>query len=112
MTTASYDRVIGRLETKLDMLVTAFEKSVDDSKEHRDRISSDLEHMRMEAAESRREVTALKQKMDNAEEVISELNRWKERFIGMRMLTGVLLMAAGGGIALVWKWAAAKLGMP
>ncbi|RVE97502.1 hypothetical protein CN234_35525 [Sinorhizobium meliloti] len=104
-------RIIGQLEAKVDALLKAVETSADDSKEYRDRIYSELEQMRMEAAESRREVGDLKKKMDNAQQVISELERWKERFIGMRMLTGALLMAAGGGIALVWKWLAAKIGV-
>ncbi|MFQ6183669.1 hypothetical protein ACLMJV_17200 [Sinorhizobium meliloti] len=112
MTTASYDRVIGRLETKLDMLVTAFEKSSDDSKEYRDRIYSELEHMRTEAAGSRREIADLKKQMDEAGPVISDIKKWRERFVGMQMLLGVIAASLGGGLVILWKWLAAKLGMP
>lgn len=112
MTTASHDRVIGRLETKLDMLVTAFEKSTDDSKEYRDRIYSELEHMRTEAAESRREIADLKKQMVDAAPVISEIKRWKERFIGMQMLLGVIAASLGGGVVILWKWLSAKIGVP
>ncbi|RVQ21841.1 OmpH family outer membrane protein [Sinorhizobium meliloti] len=112
MTTASYDRVIGRLETKLDMLVSAFEKSSDDSKEYRDRIYSELEQMRTEAAQSRREIADLKKQMDAAGPVISEINRWRERFLGMLMLIGAISAVLGGGMVLVWRWIGAKIGTP
>ncbi|WP_085043824.1 hypothetical protein [Ensifer aridi] len=105
------ERAIGRLEGKLDALVSAVQASSEDSKQYRTRIYSELEKAREEAAESRREIADLKKQMDNAQQVISELERWKERFIGMRMLTGALLMAFGGGVALLWKWASAKLGL-
>jgi len=110
MTTAT-ERAIGQLEGKLDALIRAVDASSADSKQYRARIYAEMEKVREASATSQREIADLTKQMEAAAPVISEINRWRERFTGMLMLIGALSAAFGGGVVILWKWVAAKLGM-
>lgn len=109
--TTNTDRAIGQLEGKLDALIKAVESSAEDSKQYRARIYAELEKVRETSAVGQREIADLKKQMEAAAPVISEINRWRERFTGMLMLIGALSAAFGGGVVILWKWVAAKLGL-
>lgn len=111
MTEANSERAIGRLEGKVDALVGAVEDQTKKSEERSARIYKELEQIRMDAAESRRDVGDLKARMDADAPTITEIKKWKERFIGMQMMWAVIFTVVGGGLVAVWKWIAVKLGM-
>ncbi|NRQ13477.1 DUF1515 family protein [Ensifer sesbaniae] len=105
------ERAIGRLEGKLDALADAVERGQDESKQGRARIYAELEQVRQEAARSRAEVESLKQQMADAAPIISDIKRWRERFIGMQMLVVFLAGSAGAAITTFWKWLSVKIGV-
>lgn len=114
----SPERAIGRLEGKLDSAIDAIADSKKESSEGRARIYGELESIRRETAESRQEIAdskrsiqELQSKMKAAAPAIEEINRWKERFIGMRMLIVFGAATFGGFIVAGWKWIMVKLGM-
>lgn len=109
--TTNTERAIGVLEGKLDALIKAVEAGAEDSKLYRARIYSELEKVREAAADSQRKIDDLQKQMETAAPVISEINRWRERFTGMLMLIGALSAAFGGGVVILWKWVAAKMGL-
>lgn len=111
MTAGTSERAIGRLEGKLDALVDAVEKGQDESKQGRARIYSELEKVRQEAAASRAKVESLEQQMADASPVISDIKRWRERFIGMQMLVVFLAGSAGAAVVTLWKWLSMKIGL-
>lgn len=111
MTDASTERAIGRLEGKLDSLMNAIEEQKTESSAGRGRIYRELEAIRIEQAESKRKVTRLDEQMASAAPEIADIKRWKERFIGMRMLIVFISASAGGAIVAGWKWIMVKLGM-
>ncbi|SOC47658.1 uncharacterized protein DUF1515 [Rhizobium subbaraonis] len=108
----STERAIGRLEGEVKALTEAVRDGNEDNKQGRSRMYSELEKVREDAAESRREVADLKAKMDAAGPTIAEIKKWKERFIGAWMLTMFLAGMIGASTAAIGKWLAAKFGMP
>lgn len=107
MNESDTQRSLGRLEGKLDMILADQESA---------RIDRKNQYAKSEAIERRLDATdqkiaGLKTQIDEAAPVITDIKRWKERFIGMQMLIAGVFVAVGGGIVLVWKWIAVKLGM-
>lgn len=62
-----------------------------------------------------RETTQIKERLENAEKVTSEMKMWRERLTGMKMvLVGQWVFVAfviGGALTLGWRWIQAKLGL-
>jgi hypothetical protein len=111
MADASLDHEIGVLKGKLDMLIDAVEGQRAESSTGRGRIYRELEAIRIDAAESKTKVGRLEEQMAAAAPEIADIKRWKERFIGMRMLIVFVSGAAGGALVAGWKWITVKLGM-
>ena len=107
---ATSERAIGRLEGKVDALVGAVEEQTEKSERRYARIYQELEQIRLDAAESRRDVAELKVKADADAPTISEIKRWKERIIGMQMLSAFIAASFGGALVAGWKWLAVKAG--
>ncbi|MGV2188744.1 DUF1515 family protein [Agrobacterium vitis] len=93
------------------VLMAAVEKSREESSIGRSRLYRELEVVRADIAESKGKIEKLAEDVTATEPVVTEIKRWKERFIGMQMLLGALSAAAGGAIVLGWKWIAVKIGL-
>jgi hypothetical protein len=105
------DRAIGRLEGKFDLLLAKVEEGQRESKDGRRKIYEELEAIRADAATTRVQVAGVKDRIDKAEPVLTEIGKWRERFNGMIMLIGAVSALFGGAVALSWKWIATKLGL-
>ena len=110
MNEASTERAIGRLEGKLDSLMRAVEEQKIESSAGRGRIYRELEAIRSEASVSNDKIERLEEQMSTAAPEIADIKRWKERFIGMRMLIVFMSAASGGVLVAGWKWILFKLG--
>lgn len=110
MTETTSERAIGRLEGKIEALVGAVEDQTEKSERRYARIYQELEQIRLDAAESRRDVADLKAQAAADAPTISEIKRWKERLIGMQMLVAFLAASFGGVVVAGWKWLAVKAG--
>ena len=104
------ERAIGRLEGKLDALIESVAEQTRKSDQSRARTHGNMEKIRNDISENRRDVQDLKKEMDAAGPVIIEIKKWKERFIGMQMLWTILVASAGGALVAFWKWIAIKTG--
>ncbi len=104
------DRAIGRLEGKLDALIESVADQTRKSDQSRARTYGDIEKIRLDVAESRRDISDLREDMAAAGPVITEIKKWRERFIGMHMLWTILVASAGGAVVAFWKWIAIKSG--
>lgn len=109
MTETNSERAIGRLEGKVDALVSVIEDQTEKSDRRSARIYQELEQIRLDAAQSRRDVSDLKSRLDADAPTITEIKKWKERFIGMQMLWAFISATVGAAIALSWKWLVANL---
>jgi predicted nucleic acid-binding Zn-ribbon protein len=106
----STERAIGRLEGKLDSLLRAVDEQKAESSAGRRRIYIELEAIRVEASVSKEKIGDLEEKMAAAAPEIAHIKRWKERFIGMRMLIVFMSATFGGAVVAGWKWILMKLG--
>ncbi|MGT2444458.1 hypothetical protein ACU4I5_18540 [Ensifer adhaerens] len=107
MTEESQERAIGRIEGKLDMILADQEKA---------RIDRKHQYDKSEAIERRLDVTdqklsAVTAGWSDAAPVISDIRRWKERFIGMQMFVVFLAGSAGAALVTLWKWISVKIGL-
>lgn len=105
------ERAIGRLEGRMEALIQVVEQQTEKSDKRSARIYSELETIRVDAKDMRNDAKATREKLDAAGPVLTELTRWRERFIGMMILTATVFTAVGGGLALIWKWLAVKIGL-
>ena len=110
VTDANAERSIGRLEGKVDALVGAVNDQTEKSERRYARIYQELKQIRLDAAESRRDVADLKAQAEADKPTIVEIKKWKERLIGMHMLSGFIYATFGGALVAGWKWIAVKLG--
>lgn len=99
----SVDRAIGRIEAKLDRVVSDQEQARLDRREH---------YKRMEAVERNQELTAqtlqtMNERMAAVEEPVADFNRWRERGVGAVMLVSFVAACLGGAIAVAGRklWA-------
>ena len=111
MTETNAERAIGRLEGKLDALATIVEDENKKSDARGARIYKELEQIRLDAADSRRDIADLKKRIAADEPAISDIKRWKERLIGMQLLMAFLTAIAGGAVVAFWRWISAKVGL-
>jgi len=111
MTDPSTERAIGRLEGKLDSLMNSVEEQKTESSAGRGRIYRELEAIRVEASVSNSKIENLEEQMATAAPEIADIKRWKERFIGMRMLIVFMSAVSGGALVAGWKWIVIRMGM-
>ncbi len=103
--------LLGEFKKAIASLEKAVESQTEKSEQGRAKIYRDLETIRAEQSEVNGEIRHLKERLDKADPVLSEMNKWRERFNGMvamLLFQGAIL---GGAVALFWKWLAVKLGI-
>jgi len=108
--TENPERAIGKLEGQMTALVAAFETLAEKSDLGRSRIYSELEHIRADNAESRRDVSGLKRQLDEYAPTIADVKKWRERFIGMQILIVFVTGSVVGTVVAFWKWIMVKVG--
>jgi len=57
-----------------------------------------------------RELQTVNVRLEKIEPITTDIGRWKERFIGMRILIVFVAALCGATVATVGKWIAIKLG--
>lgn len=105
------NRAIGRLEGRMEALIKTIEAQTEKSDARSAKIYAELEQNRADIKEVRADTKDVREKLDAAAPVLSELTRWRERFIGMIIITSVVFTSLGGAIAYAWKWLAIKIGL-
>lgn len=113
MSEASHETalLLGEFRKAIASLERAVETQTQKSEEGRGKIYKDLEAIRAEQAEVNSEIRHVKERLDKADPVLSELNRWKERFNGMVITLLFIGTMLGGSLAIFWKWVSQKLGI-
>lgn len=99
MIETSMDRAIGRLEGKLDLIIEDQNRARVDRKDQYEKLE-DLERMHGVSAEKLNDLTG---RIGKVEPVISEINNWRQRGIGVIMFLGMISASFGAAIALAWK---------
>ncbi len=112
------ERAIGKLEGTLGALVDQVKDNAEKSEAGRARIYSELEAARIEMSSIRNEMKAQQVTIERSATTINnhattlgEIERWRERFVGMMMLGSVISGALITGAIAGLKWLAVKLGL-
>lgn len=113
--TESSDRetamLLGEFKAQIASLTKALEAQTQKAEDRGARMYKELESIRAEQAIMQRDLADVKESLKKADTTISELNRWRERGIGMISIIGFMGSLFGGGVVLIWKWLGAKFGI-
>ncbi|KAB2801617.1 hypothetical protein F9L06_08030 [Brucella anthropi] len=99
MTEAGQERAIGRIEGKLDLIISDQEKARQDRKqqyekqEKTDRALDDVTRM----------IKSIDTRLEKVEEPVADFNRWRERGVGAIMLVSFSAATFGAILASFWK---------
>lgn len=99
MSEISQDRAIGRLEGKIDTLITA-QVAADAS---RSQTNSKLDSISRQQDATKRDVETIVKRLEAVEAPVAEMWKWRERIIGAVMLVGLISAAIGAAITWVWN---------
>ncbi|MBB4063702.1 putative nucleic acid-binding Zn-ribbon protein [Gellertiella hungarica] len=99
------------MKAQIASLADAVRAQTEKADQRGTRTYEELENIRVEQAQSRRDMAEVKARLDKAEPTLSEITRWKERFNGMQMMLMMQAAAVGGLMVYFWKWIAVKIGM-
>lgn len=103
--------LLGQFKAQIESLTKALEAQTQKSDARGARIYGELETIRSEQADMRRDMTGMKNSFDKADKTIAEVNRWRERLIGMTILIGFVCSVFGGAMVIFWRWISAKIGV-
>jgi hypothetical protein len=101
---------IGLLEGQLEALIAAVVRSDTDARQSRSKLFVGQEQMRLEMADANIKIAGVVKSWEEAGPVITEIKKWKERFIGMQMLLTLASTGLLAGAVYAWKWLSIKLG--
>jgi len=96
---AGQERAIGRIEGKLDLIISDQEKARQDRKqqyERQEKTESFLEPLQ-------RNYESVDSRLEKVEEPDANFNRWRERGVGAVMLVSFFAAIFGAVIASFWK---------
>lgn len=96
---AGQERAIGRIEGKLDLIISDQEKARQDRKQQYER----QEKTDRSLDEVKRTVDSIDMRLQKVEEPVADFNRWRERGVGAVMLVSFFAATFGAVIATFWK---------
>lgn len=103
--------LLGEMKAQIAALAEAVRVQTEKADQRGARTYGELENIRAEQAQGRRDMAEVKARLDKAEPTLTEISKWRERFIGMQMLLGAGAAAIGGLMVYFWKWISVKIGM-
>ncbi|MEN5300339.1 hypothetical protein ABE530_18675 [Brucella sp. TWI559] len=99
MKDAGQDRSIGRIEGKLDLIISDQENARQDRKQQYQR--QEKTERLLEALQ--RNIESIDARLEKVEEPVADFNRWRERGIGAVMLVSAFAAIFGAVIASFWR---------
>lgn len=104
---AEVHRQLGALDAKIDRILADQLQARTDRKQQYEK----SENMQRQLDEVGRDVKSLDSRVGKMEPITADIGRWRERFIGMRMLIVVASAAFGASLATFGKWILVKAGL-
>ena len=103
---AEVHRQLGALDAKIDRILADQLQARTDRKQQHEK----QENMQRQLDEVDRGMKTVNSRLDKIEPITADIGRWKERFIGMRMLIVFVAAAFGATLATAGKWLLIKFG--
>ncbi|WP_427351173.1 hypothetical protein [Erwinia amylovora] len=102
MTEATQERALGRLESKVDLILAENERAAHSRKEQYEK----LEQITRKADATDRKIDSIDGRLKAVEEPVADFEKWRERAIGALMLVSFVSASFGAFI----PWMLKKLG--
>lgn len=103
---AAVHQQLGALDAKMDRVLADQEQARQDRKQQ----YSKAENLERRMDDLDRKFEGVAAQLGEVKATTKEIDRWKERFLGMRMLIVFVAAIFGGLIVAAGKWLAIKLG--
>lgn len=103
--------LLGEMKAQIAALAEAVRVQTEKADQRGARTYGELENIRAEQAQGRRDMAEVRARLDKAEPTLTEITRWRERFFGMQMMLAAQAAAVGGLMVYFWKWLSVKIGM-
>lgn len=98
---------LGAMDAKMDRVLADQQQARADRKQQYEK----QEDMQRQLDDLNRELRTVNKRLDKMEPITVDIGKWRERFIGMRLLIVTASAIFGGLVVAAWKWAAAKMGV-
>jgi ABC-type enterochelin transport system substrate-binding protein len=99
MTEASQDRALGRLESKVDLILVDNERAAHSRKEQYEK----LEQITRKADSTDRKIDSIDSRLKAVEEPVADFEKWRERAIGALMLVALVSSLIGAITPWIWR---------
>ena len=99
MNEASQERVLGRLESKVDLILVENERAVHSRKEQYEK----LEQITRKADSTDRKIDSIDGRLKAVEEPVADFEKWRERAIGALMLVAFVSACIGAIAPWIWR---------
>ena len=110
MTPADYDPTVhqqlGALDAKVDRILSDQDQARQDRKQQ----YSKSENLERGLDDVNRKLETVNSRLNKIEPITADIDRWRERFIGMRLLAVTVSAIFGGLVVAAGKWVAIKMG--
>jgi len=97
--TENYERIVGRIEGKLDHLMEGQNQMARKWEE----LSANFISLLRRQDAQKHQLALLKQRLDGVARPVDEFGRWRERAIGALMLLSLGGALIGGGLVAFWQ---------
>jgi tetrahydromethanopterin S-methyltransferase subunit G len=103
---AAVHQQLGALDAKMDRVLADQDQARADRKQQ----YSKAENLERRLDDVDRKLETVNTRLNKMEPITADIGKWRERFIGMRMLIVVISAVFGGLVVAAGKWLAIKLG--
>jgi tetrahydromethanopterin S-methyltransferase subunit G len=103
---AAVHQQLGALDAKMDRVLADQDQARSDRKQQ----YSKSENLERRLDDVDRKLETVNTRLNNMEPITTDIGKWRERFIGMRLLIVFVAAAFGASAATFGKWMAIKLG--
>lgn len=108
---ADVSRQLGVLEGKVEMMLATLKTNSDHDREDHAQMYKRMEDMQAEISKTSASVVDLDNRWKASEATLNNLERWRERGIGMALMLGAIGASLAGAATFAWRWVALKLGI-
>ncbi len=97
---------LGSLDAKVDRILADQDQARSDRKAQ----YKEIESVHLQIDRVQRNLADVSARLDRIEPITADIGKWRERFIGMRLLIVTISAVFGGLVVAGGKWIAVKLG--
>lgn len=98
------NRAIGKMEGRIEALITLIEKMDKRSDESRSKMYSRIEQMEQKVNHVSTGIDSVQERLGKVEPIVGEIPKWKERVVGARIALMMIVAGAGASVYEALRW--------